>query len=131
MDKPACNIHIDKSVSYTDEDLTDIISCCICDIGYWACIDNDSNEWWAARRELPKDATIEDIILHILKNGERVTLIDVEDDEEFWILTFDDFIKGIKMVIQSGDWDGDVYTLDGAIGDEIFQYALFNEIVFG
>ena len=131
MEKPVYNINIDTVLSYTDEDLIDIISCCIGDIGYWACIDNDRNEWWDARSDLPKDATIEDIILHILKKGERITLLDVEDDEEFWILTLDDLLKGIKMVIQDGEWNGNMWTIDGVVGDAIIQYALFDEIVFG
>ena len=131
MEKPVYNIHIDKILSYTDADLIDIISSGICEIGYWACIDNSRSEWRDAHGELPKGSTIEDIILHILKKGQGIVLIDAEDDEEFWTLKLDDLLRGIKMTIQSGEWDGEMGGIDGVVGDAIFQYALFNEVVFG
>jgi len=66
-----------------------------------------------------------------LKSGKTVELIDVEDDEEVWELTMDKLLHGIQMAIDNGDWDGDIDEIDGGAGDAIFQYALFNKIVFG
>lgn len=123
--------------SYSDEDMIDIISSAVYDIGYWACIDNDSNEWWDARSEISKDATFEDLMYHILKKGEHIIIWDAEDDAydventDSWDLTLDGLLNGIKLAIQNKYWDGDLDTIDGEIGDIIFQYALFNEIVFG
>ena len=126
---------VQPTFSYSDEDMIDIISSAVYDIGYWAVIHNDSNEWWEARSETPKDYTFEDIMYHILKKGERVIILDIEqlDDEDgdFWLLTLDNLLNGIKLTIQNKYWDGDIDTIDGEIGDIIFQYALFNEIVFG
>jgi hypothetical protein len=40
-------------------------------------------------------------------------------------------LKGIKLTIENGYWSGDMDDIDGQVGDIIFQYALFDEIVFG
>ena len=116
---------------FNDETMIDIISSSVYDIGYWACIDNDSNEWWDARAELPKDSTFEDLMYHILKKGEKIIIWDVEDDEESWDLTLEKLLNGIKLAIEQKYWDGDIDTIDGEIGDIIFQMALFGEIVYG
>ena len=80
---------------------------------------------------MDEDHTFEDVFFEILDNGNAVHLIDVEDDEEVWELTKEKLIHGMQLAIDNGDWDGDVDSLDGEIGDMIFQYALFDEIVFG
>jgi hypothetical protein len=35
------------------------------------------------------------------------------------------------MALEQNHWDGDIDSLDGEVGDVIFQFALFDEIVFG
>lgn len=122
---------VSPTFKYNDEDMLDIISSAVYDIGYWGCIDNDRNEWYEARSELPKDSTFEDLMYHILKKGDRVLILDVEDDDEWWDLTFDKLLNGVKLAIENKYWDGDIDTIDGEIGDIIFQYALFNDIVYG
>ena len=122
---------VQPTFNYSDEDMIDIISSGVYDIGYWSVIDNDSNEWLDARSEMPKDSTFEDLMYHILKKGERVIIFDAEDEDEIWHLTLDGLLNGIKLAIQNKYWDGDIDTIDGQVGDIIFQYALFNEIVFG
>lgn len=118
--------------NYNDEDLIDIISTGLSCMYYWCDLDDGTPEWSSARQELPKETrTLEDLILHILKKGEKVIFIDVEDYEERWELTLDKLLNGIKLTIQNKYWDGDLDTLDGEGADIIFQYALFNEIVFG
>jgi hypothetical protein len=117
--------------NFSDDDLVDIISSSVYDIGYWACINNDTNEWWDARSELPKSSTFEDLMYHILKKGESILIMDVEDDEEEWDLTLDKLLNGIKLAIEQKYWDGDIDTIDGEVGDIVFQMALFGEIVYG
>ena len=116
---------------FNDNDMIDIISSATYDISYWGGVDNDSNEWWDARRELPKGYTFEDLFYHILKKGEKVIMFDVEDPDETWDLTLDKLINGIKLTIENGYWTGRMDDIDGEVGDIIFQYELFNEIVFG
>ena len=120
---------------FNDEDMLDIISSAVYDIGYWAVIDNDRNEWWEARAELPKGSTFEDLMYHILKKGEEIQILDAEDcdgeDVDYWSLTLEKLLNGIKLTIENKYWDGDIDSIDGEVGDIIFQYALFNEIVYG
>lgn len=116
---------------YSDEDMLDIISSAIYDISYWGGVDNDANEWWDARSELPRGSTFEDLMYHILKKDEKVIIFDVEDQDDTWDLTLDKLINGIKLTIENGYWTGRIDDIDGEVGDIIFQYALFNDIVYG
>ena len=122
---------ITKTFTFYDEDILSVICSAVYDIGYWSCIDNDTDVWNQTSDSLDDDHTFEDVFFEILKNGQSVHLIDVEDDEEVWELTLEKLLHGMQMAIENGDWDGDVDELDGAIGDMIFQYALFDEVVFG
>lgn len=122
---------VNPTFNFSDEDMLDIISSATYDISYWAGVDNDANEWWDARSELPKGSTFEDLMYHILKKGEKVIFFDVEDEEETWDLTLDKLLNGIKLTIENGYWSGKIDDVDGEVGDIIFQYALFEEIVFG
>ena len=119
------------SRTYTEEDLLDIISVGVYDIGYWALIDNTTEDWKRASESLPKNHTFEEVMLQLLKTGNCVVLEDVEDPDESWSLTMENLLNGIKLTIEKGHWNGDVDELDGELGDIIYQYALFNEIIFG
>lgn len=116
---------------YSDDAMVDIISSAVYDIGYWSVIDNDTDAWNAMSDSLDEDHTFEDVFYAILKNGQAVQLIDVEDIDEIWDLTLDKLLNGIKLAIQNGYWNGKIDDIDGEVGDIIFQYALFNEIVYG
>ena len=122
---------VTPTFKFSDEDMLDIISSAISCIGYWGGI-HDSNEYYEARDELTKeDRTYEDILYHMLKKGDKILMYDVEDELETWDLTLDKLLDGIKSTIENKYWDGDIDTIDGEIGDIIFQYALFNSIVYG
>ena len=116
---------------YTEEDMIDIISSAIYDIGYWACINNATEDWERVSLTLPSDHTFEDVMWTLLKTGQCVVIEDAEDDDGPWDLTLEKLLSGIKLTIQNKYWSGDVDEIDGEIGDIIFQYALFNEIVYG
>lgn len=122
---------VTPAFKFSDDDMLDIISSATYDISYWGGVDNDANEWWDARSELPSGSTFEDLMYHILKKGEKVIMFDVEDQDETWDLTLDKLLNGIKLTIENGYWNGKIDDIDGEVGDIIFQYALFNEIVFG
>lgn len=122
---------ITKTFTFYDEDLLDVISSAIYDIGYWSCIDNDTEVWHKTSDSMDDDHTFEDVFFQILKNGHAVELIDVEDVDEVWELTLDKLIRGMQMAVEQNYWDGDIDSLDGEAGDIIFQFALFDEIVFG
>lgn len=120
-----------KTFTFDETEITDVISSAIYDIGYWAIIDNDTDVWNETSDSLPDDHTFEDVFFEILKSGRSVQLIDGEDADEVWDLTLDKLINGIRLAIEHNYWDGDFDKIDGEVGDIIFQYALFNEIVFG
>lgn len=120
-----------KTFMFDDNDIIDVISSAIYDIGYWSCINNDTEVWNKTSDALDDDATFEDVFFEVLKNGQAVELIDVEDVDEVWKLTLDKLIHGMQMAVEQNYWDGDIDSLDGEVGDIIFQFALFDEIVFG
>lgn len=122
---------ITKTFEYYDEDIVDVIGSAIYDIGYWSCIDNDTDVWNKTSDSMDDDHTFEDVFFEILKRGQAVELIDIEDDEEVWELTLDKLIHGMQLAVEQNYWDGDIDSLDGEVGDVIFQCALFDEIVFG
>lgn len=122
---------VNPTFKFDDDDMIDIISSATYDISHWGGVDNDSNEWWDARSEMLKGSTFEDLMYHILKKGEKVIVFDVEDEDESWDLTLDKLLNGIKLTIENGYWTGNMDDIDGQVGDIIFQYALFEEIVFG
>ena len=116
---------------FNDDAMIDIISSATYDIGYWGGVDNDTDEWENARAELSEDATFEDLMYHILKKGDKVRMFDVEETDGPWELTFDKLLNGIKLTIENGYWTGSLDDIDGEVGDIIFQYALFSDIVYG
>lgn len=120
-----------KTFTFDESEMIDVISSAIYDIGYWACIDNDTDVWHKTSDSMDDDHTFEDVFFEILKNGQAVELIDVEDVDEVWELTLDKLINGIKLTIEQNYWNGDFDDIDGEVGDIIFQMSLFNEIVFG
>ena len=121
---------VNPTVDYSDGDMLDIISSAVYDIGYWACINNDTEEWDEARKEIP-DGTFEDRMYYLLENGHEIEMFDVEDPDEVWYLTLDKLLNGIKLAIQNGYWNGKIDDIDGEVGDIVFQYGLFSEIVYG
>ena len=121
---------VNPTFDYGDNDMLDIISSAVYDIGYWACINNDTEEWDDARNEIP-DGTFEDRMYYLLENGHEIEMFDTEDPDEVWYLTLDKLLNGIKLAIQNGYWNGKIDDIDGEVGDIIFQYALFSEIVYG
>jgi hypothetical protein len=120
-----------KTFTYDDSDIIDVISSAIYDIGYWACIDNDTEVWHKTSDSMDNDHTFEDVFFEILKSGQAVELIDVEDVDEVWELTLEKLIHDMQLAVKKHYWDGDVYGMDGEAGDIIFQFSLFDEIVFG
>ena len=122
---------VSATFEFDDNTMINIISSATYDISYWGCVNNETNEWYEARSELPKGSIFEDLMYHILKKGERVLIFDIEDEDEWWDLTLDGLLDGIKLAIENGYWNGNNDSIDGEVGDIIFQYALFKEIVFG
>ena len=116
---------------YNDEDMIDIISSAVYDIGYWGRIDNTTEDWQHVSASLPSDSTFEDVRWALLKTGNSLRIEDVENDDEDYNLTLDKLLNGIKLAIEKKYWNGNMDDIDGEVGDIIFQMSLFDEIVFG
>lgn len=116
---------------FSDEDMVDIISSAVYDIGYWGIIDNTTEDWQRVSASLPSDSTFEDVIWALLKTGNSLHIEDAENDNESYNLTLETLLNGIKLSIEKKCWNGNMDEIDGEVGDIIFQMALFDEIVFG
>ena len=99
---------IKPEFAYTEEDMSDIISSAIYDIGYWACINNATEDWERVSLSLPSDRTIEDVMWTLLKTGQCVVIEDAEDEDGPWELTLDKLMNGIKLAIEGKYWSGDM-----------------------
>ena len=130
------DIKIEKTIKFTEEDLSDILcSCFEGGCNYWCCIDNDTDEWDDAKEQLRANGNqcpvIEDIMLYMLIHGMPIRLIDEEENIGLY-MTMNIFLGGIKMAIENGYWDSyDIDDIDGYVGDAIIQYAVFGEVVYG
>ena len=127
MDKYSVN----PTFNFTEEDLVDIISSAIYSIGYWACINNDTDDWNRVSASLPEDRSFEDVMFTLMKTGYSVDIEDAEGYDGLWHLTLSKLLKGIQLTIENKYWNGDMDEIDGVVGDIIFQYALFDEIIYG
>lgn len=98
--------------------IVDALEACSC---YWVGLDNSTPEW----KGCPKDMPLAQYAVQMLMEGKEVTLFDIEDEEEVWTLTMEKLLQGIGVALQNGVEDIE----DGS--DEILQYALFGELVYG
>jgi hypothetical protein len=112
-------------------------------IGYWACLDNttdDFEEYYSMNEQIksykpddyynhPNFKTTSDIIRELLLQGKSITLEDVEDDSQKWLLTLGMLKKGIELWLLESDKG--LENLDSDDADRIVQYALFGELTFG
>lgn len=61
--------------------------------------------------------------------------LNIYDEEDCYILTLDNFIKGMKQFLESDcdQYIDDIHEIDidAHDADRIIQYALFNEIIYG
>jgi hypothetical protein len=123
-------------------------------ISYWACLDNSTDDWKAAKAELIEELkdeeneydrkpTYDQIMMRLLQNGKSVAFTDAEDpdNDEVWELTAEKLMTGalefqaermmrtcdvydIKSEIENGDFDADD-------ADAVMQYALFGDVIYG
>ena len=115
---------------YTDEDMEDIVVTALeGGIGYWACLDNDNKDF----ENIPEDLATSEWCWRLLKEGKPIRFIDAEDVEEgeTWWLNLKMLLNGIAKAVEKGNWDGDMDIVDAEVADAIFQYAIFDDIIYG
>ena len=113
---------------FTDEDMEDIVVTALeGGIGYWACLDNTGKEW----NNQPDDTPTSEYAWKILKEGGELLFIDEEDDDAEYHLDLQTLLYGIGKAIEIGTWGGDMDIVDAEVADAIFQYAIFDDIIYG
>jgi len=131
----------------TVEDLDDILTTAVESgregIGYWAVLDNTTESWEKAKKQIKDsgaDCYFGTIITKILLNGDSIRLYDAEADEEdlqedeIWYLDMNKFKEGCKIyekergsLVKSLEDGG----FDAIEADCLIQYSVFGKLIFG
>lgn len=99
-------------------------------IGYWATLHNDTEEFEKYYNDT--DLTTSEIVAEILLKGGSVKITDMEEDvESKYDLTLERLLVGIQKNAEERPWDCDLENYDAITCDCIFQYAIFDEVIFG
>lgn len=121
-------IKITTTYVYTDDDMENIcITALEGGINYWARLDNTGADW----EDKPKGVPTSVWFYKLLKQNKAVRFYDAKDDEESWLFDMATLYDGIAKAIMEKAWDGDIDTIDAEVADMIFQYGLFDEVVYG
>ena len=93
-------------------------------IGYWAMLDNTTADWDNKPKGLPTSQYATQLLL------ERKTLrfFDAEDDIVYWELTLKQLFRGVNEFINT--IHDTIENIDAEDADVIFQYAIFDKVVF-
>lgn len=134
----------DITVTVDHEDLVDLLSAARYGISYWACdleLPDEAHsviQEYKASVENADNICEEDFWAEVLLADLPIILYDAEgecaDDpsKDYYELTVDKINRGIAQAIGEGIWNGkDWGDVDSEVADEIIQYALFDELVFG
>lgn len=89
-------IKVELEVMVMPEDIDDIICTALeGGIGYWACLDNSTEDFENA----PEEETTSETTSRLLKEGKTIMLIDEEEDERHE-LTLEKLLAGIKLYLE-------------------------------
>lgn len=115
----------------TEEQIRDIIIDGLeTGITYWAILHNDTEEF--EKYYEATDFSTSEIVADILLKGGSVKITDIEEDEDTkYNLTLDRLLIGIQKNTKERPHDCDLENYDAITCDCIFQYALYDEVVFG
>lgn len=94
--------------------------------------------YWCSEAEVVEEKRCADWGHEQIARGGTLILHDAEGDDK-WELNLEKFLNGFKLWLENG---GDQYSavengevdcckIDGGCADEIVQYAIFGEVVYG
>ena len=114
---------------YTDVDMENIVVTALeGGIGYWACLDNDCDDF----NEKPDGTPTSVWCWQLLKKGKELRFLDAGyPDEAEYRLDLQTLLYGIEKAIECNVWDGDMDIVDAEVADAIFQYSIFDDIIYG
>ena len=95
--------------------------------------------YWAGEAEVIEEKRVAYWGHGQIARGGALILHDIENPDEVWELNLEKFLNGFKLWIEKGgdeygaveDGKVDCCNIDAGCADEIIQYALFGEIVYG
>lgn len=95
-------------------------------INHWA-----SLKWTPNMEKKPKDEPISTWVTKLLLEKETVLFYDTEDEADgYFVLTLNFLLRGIQQNAKERPHDADLDNADAITYNCIFQYALFEEIIY-
>lgn len=117
-----------NTTSIPDQDIIDLVITALeGGIGYWACLDNTGDEF----KNAPREEAVSETTARLLLEGKEITFCDAEDENEVWHLDLQKLLKGIGIYSAETESAFDIDEIDAEVADCIFQYALFDKLVYG
>jgi hypothetical protein len=101
-------------------------------ISYWACLVNEG-EHFDDFYENNRVSTSE-FVANLLLGGKSVFFFDTDmesNEGEHWELNLPMLLNGIEVYAKENKDINFMDNLDSNVADSIFQYAMFNEVVYG
>jgi hypothetical protein len=98
--------------------------------GYGLELDYKKQDYQSAKEKLTNPCC-EDVLMQILKDGNKLTLIDLECEEYTKSITLDDVHKYVQEMPFNHLCNMINEDDDAETGDVLIQYVFYQEIVFG
>lgn len=104
-------------------------------INYWGCLAND-HEYFETHYNNKNRNSLSEFVVDLLESGKSVFLFDKEEMDrellfnEMWELNKSKIVKGYEMFVKDHG-KIEIENIDSQLADNIIQYALFNELVYG
>jgi len=99
--------------------------------GYGMLMETNADDYLKAKDSLDESACYEDILMQILRDGNKLTLVDYEGDEEQYSITLDDVYRGMPYVPIDNVLNIIAENDDAIDADVVLQTIFFNEMIFG
>ena len=133
MKNPVFTVKFEKQMDISYDGLVNLFSMLYC-CSYWGRIEYDRYDYKEAKEQLQAEKHgdgiyFEDVIIKILENGNELIFVDIEDGSESY-LTLNKLMQGISKHLSEANIE-DFEDIDGDDADCIFQYALFDDVVYG
>jgi hypothetical protein len=125
---------INVELELTDQEITDIVITALeGGIGYWACLVNEGKDFENFYKDQRGISTSE-FVAGLLLSNKSVYFYDTEsaiDEVEHWKLNLRSLLYGIELYVEKNKDINFMENLDSVVADNIFQYAMFNELIYG
>lgn len=127
MEKKKFEVRVELVIQLTQQDIDDIVVGAL----------EGGITYWCFKAEVVGDYLGKYASEQISRGG-KLKLYDSENGEKYW-LDLEKFLNGFKLWVENG---GDQYgavqghevdccNIDAGCADEIIQYALFGEVIYG